>query len=117
MGTHVLILTVVVIGLLFCSLRDSRNIHSLRSELHSFRKDLHNVRNDLFKSEALVFKNETELLQVIMDIKKRMPRKIEQVKLIMAKKFLLMVVMEMRRNRARFRANTQRKAPEYQRNS
>ncbi len=74
MGTHVLILTVVVIGLLFCSLRDSRNIHSLRSELHSFRKDLHNVRNDLFKSEALVFKNETELLQVIMDIKKRMPQ-------------------------------------------
>ncbi len=74
MGTHVLILTVVVIGLLFCSLRDSRNIHSLRSELHSFRKDLHNVRNDLFKSEALVFKNETELLRAIIDIKKRTPQ-------------------------------------------
>ena len=55
MGTHVLILTVVVIGLLICSLRDSRKISRLQKKLAQF--------------EIQVARNEGRLLSAIVDVR------------------------------------------------
>lgn len=55
MGTHVLILTVVVIGLLICSLRDSRKISRLQKKLAQF--------------EIQVVRNEGRLVSAIVDVR------------------------------------------------
>lgn len=55
MGTHVLILTGAVIGLLICSLRDSRKISRLQKKLTLF--------------EIQVARNEGSLLSAIVDVR------------------------------------------------
>lgn len=55
MGTHVLILTVVVIGLLICSLRDSRKISRLQKKLAQF--------------EIQVVRNEGRLVSAIVNVR------------------------------------------------
>lgn len=55
MGTHVLILTGAVIGLLICSLRDSRKISRLQKKLTLF--------------ETQVVRNEGRLVSAIVDVR------------------------------------------------